>query len=87
MEELLHDTIVLDTHGSYVYVGILERIEPDFFVLGDCDAHDLRDSPTTTREQYVLRCREHGVTVNRTRVYVRRQEVVALSRLEDVVVC
>lgn len=87
MEELLHEVVVLDAHGTYVYVGRLARIEGDFFVLDDCDAHDLRDSPTTTREQYVLRCREHGVAVNRAKVFVARQEVVALSRLQDVVVC
>ena len=87
MEELLQETVVLDAHGTYVYVGRLTRIESDFLVLEDCDAHDLRDSPTTTREQYVLRCREHGVVVNRRRVYVARQEVVAVSCLADVIVC
>ena len=78
---------MLDVHGTFVFVGRLERIEPDFFVLADCDAHDLRDSPTVTREQYVMRCREHGVAINRRRAYVQRRDVVALSRLEDVVVC
>ena len=46
--------------------------------------HDLRDS-TTTRELYVLDSKRHGTRSNRTRVLVRREEIVSLSALDDVI--
>jgi hypothetical protein len=46
--------------------------------------HDLRDT-TTSRELYVLDARRHGVNPNRKRVLVRREEVVSLSLVDDVV--
>lgn len=87
MDELLGSTVVVDSGGPYVYLGLLEKIGPDFIVLRDADAHDLRDTPMTTREQYVVRAREHGIVINRSRVWVNRAEIVAVSRLDDVVLC
>jgi len=86
LDELIGRTIVVDTRAPYVYVGLLERTTADALVLGDVDAHDLRDTPTVTREQYLVRCRELGVLVNRTRAWVARDEVVAVSLLEDIVI-
>jgi hypothetical protein len=86
LDELIGRTIVIDTRASYVYVGQLERTTVDSLVLRDVDAHDLRDTPTVTREQYLVRCRELGVLVNRTRAWVARDEVVAVSPLEDIVI-
>ena len=78
--------IVVDTQANYVYVGVLERMTTDAVVLRDVDAHDLRDTPSDTREQYLVRCRELGVVVNRTRVWVVREQIVSVSPLDDVVI-
>lgn len=86
MQELVEQPIVMDAVTSFVYVGTLERFEEEFFVLRDADVHDLRDTPTLTREQYVLRCREHGHSANRLRVWVRCADVASMSRLQDVVI-
>ncbi len=86
MQELVEQPIVMDAVTSFVYVGTLERFDEEFFVLRDADVHDLRDTPTLTREQYVLRCREHGHSANRLRVWVRRADVASMSRLQDVVI-
>lgn len=77
--------VVLDLKNSFVYVGLLAAIDGEFIVLTDADAHDLRDTPTMTREEYVVRCREHGISVNRVRVAVVRSEVTAICLLDDVV--
>lgn len=77
--------VVLDLKNSFVYVGLLAAIDGEFIVLADADAHDLRDTPTMTREEYVIRCREHGISVNRVRVAVVRSEVTAICLLDDVV--
>jgi hypothetical protein len=86
MDELIGHAVVVDTPSSFLYVGVLERTAADCLVLRDVDAHDLRDTPTVTREQYLVRCRELGVIVNRTRAWIRREQVVAISKLADVVI-
>lgn len=85
IERMLGGNVVLDLKNSFVYVGLLASIDPEFIVLADADAHDLRDTPTMTREEYVVRCREHGVAINRVRVAVVRTEVTAICLLDDVV--
>jgi hypothetical protein len=69
--------------APYVYVGRLVAERAGYLILEDADAHDLRDS-STTRERYILDCREHGVRPNRKQVLVDAHQVVALSRLEDI---
>jgi small nuclear ribonucleoprotein (snRNP)-like protein len=85
VEGLVGRKVVLDLKNSFVYVGLLAAIDAEFIVLTDADAHDLRDTPTMTREEYVVRCREHGISVNRVRVAVVRSEVTAICLLDDVV--
>ena len=83
-DELIGREVVLDVASPFVYVGTLAAYDEAHFVLQDADVHDLRDT-TTTREMYVLDSKRHGVRANRDRVFVRRQEVVSLSSLDDVI--
>ncbi|MCE9604167.1 MAG: hypothetical protein K8U03_04605 [Planctomycetia bacterium] len=85
IETLSGRTVVLDLKTSFIYIGDLESADGEFVVLRQADAHDLRDTPTMTREQYIVRCREHGVAVNRERVWVVRAELTAICLLEEVV--
>src|ERR1041385_8226988 len=82
-EDLLNEVVVLDLADPFVYVGQLRERQGGFFVLQAVDAHDLRDT-LTTREKYVLECRQHGVRPNRTWAWVAVREVVSISRLSDV---
>lgn len=82
--ELIGRNVVLDLASPYVCVGVLEGADHRYLVLTQADLHDLRDSKTT-REHYLVQCQRVGVRVNRQRVYVRREEIVSLSALEDVV--
>jgi len=75
--------VVLDMSSSYAIVGTLVEVDHRYLVLAEADVHDLRDS-TTTREMYVLDIHRHGLSVNRTRVCVPRDQVVGLSALADV---
>lgn len=84
LEELLGQKVVVDLRGPFVCLGTLARVDPRFLELADADLHDLRDSPTT-RENYVSAARVTGVKRNRKRVFVVREEVVAISSMEDVV--
>ena len=76
--------VVVDTRSPYVFLGRLQEVRATFAVLRDCDAHDLRET-TTTRDAYVIDAVRHGVNVNRAEVWVRWDEVVAVGKLDDVV--
>ncbi|MCH2571223.1 MAG: hypothetical protein VX435_02910 [Planctomycetota bacterium] len=75
--------LVLDTSSPYVILGTLAGFTPCFLLLENADVHDLRDSQTT-REQYVVDSRRHGIRINRKCVYVATREVVSVSRLKDI---
>lgn len=77
--------VVLDIASQYVVLGTLAGHDERYFTLTKADVHDLRDT-NTTRELYVLEARRHGVNPNRKQVLVRREEVVSLSALDDVIV-
>lgn len=81
---LLGRNVVLDVVAQYVYIGRLAGSDHRYLILEEADVHDLRDT-TTTRELYVLDTRRHGVSVNRQRVFVSRDQIVSLSALDDVV--
>jgi hypothetical protein len=83
-DDLMGREVVLDVVGQYVYLGTLSGHDERYLILNDADVHDLRDT-ATTRELYVLEARRHGVRANRRRVHVRREEVISLSALDDVI--
>lgn len=83
-QAFIGQSVVIDISAPYVYVGRLLGERGGYLELEDADAHDLRDT-STTREKYVLDCREHGVRPNRKRVLVDLKQMVAISLLEDVV--
>jgi hypothetical protein len=74
---------VIDCAAPYVCIGRLDGVDEHFVMMGDADWHDLRDT-TKTREIYVYDSKRLGIRRNRRRVLVRRDEIVALSRLADV---
>ena len=82
---LMGQVVVLDVASPYVYLGTFAGRDQRYFILDDADVHDLRDTGTT-REMYVVEAKRHGVQSNRTRVYVRAEEVVSLSLLDDVAI-
>jgi hypothetical protein len=84
LEEMIGRKVVVDLRGPYVCLGTLQRIDQHGLELSNADLHDLRDTDTT-RENYVAAAGATGVKRNRKRVLLVRDEVVAVSLLEDVV--
>ncbi len=84
LEEFLDQKVVIDCRGEYVCLGTLKRIGDHFLELKNADLHDLRDTDTS-RENYVVASVRTGIKKNRKRLLVSRTEVVAISKLEDVV--
>ena len=80
---LIGQVVVIDTDSMFVYLGTLDRVEDHFVVLKDVDAHDRRESPST-KEQYIMETKKFGVKPNRKEVKVRKELVVSISKLDDV---
>jgi len=85
LKPLLGREVVLDTAGPVVFLGTLSEIRPDGYWL---DRADIRDSAEghVTKERYVCEARETGIRANRRRIFVRRDAVISLSALADVVI-
>ena len=84
LDEFIDQKIVLDLRGEYVCLGLLKGVSEHFLDIRNADLHDLRDTETS-RENYVAASVATGVKRNRKRVLISRAELVAVSRLEDVV--
>lgn len=84
LDEFLEEKVVVDLVSPYVCLGRLVRYDEYWVELKGADLHDLRDTDTT-RELYIADSAATGIKRNRKRVLLRRSEVVAISKLEDVV--
>ncbi len=76
--------VVVDTNSSFVYVGTLAEVKPQFVVLKEVDVHDKHES-LATKERYVMDAKRFGVKANRKEANVRVELVVSVSRLDDVI--
>ena len=84
LDEYVGQTVVVDLRSEFVCLGTLTRIDEYYLELRDADLHDLRDTQTS-RENYTAASAATGIKRNRKRVLLMRSEIIALSRLEDVV--
>ncbi len=84
MEEFIGQKVVIDCRSPFVCLGTLQRVEEHFLELRHADLHDLRDTDTT-RENYVAESQATGIKRNRKRVLLIRADIIAISRLDDVV--
>ena len=83
IDGFLGQTVVVDLSSPYVCLGILVAYDREYLDLRDVDLHDFRDSPAT-RELYVFDSLRLGIRRNRSRVLIRRDEVVAITRFSDI---
>jgi hypothetical protein len=84
LDDLIGQRVVIDLRSEFVCLGTLSRADEHFLDLRNADLHDLRDTDTT-RENYVAASAATGIKRNRRRLLLVRAEIVAISRLEDVV--
>ena len=81
--ELVGQVVVVDLRSTYVCLGTLVGGDDKYLDIVDADLHDFRDS-TATREIYVYDSARYGIRRNRSRVIVRTDDVVAISRFADI---
>jgi hypothetical protein len=84
LEEFIGEKVVVDLRSTYVCLGKLSKVHEDYLELNDADFHDLRDTQST-RENYIAASCATGVKRNRKKVLLKFDEIVAISRLSDVV--
>jgi small nuclear ribonucleoprotein (snRNP)-like protein len=84
LDDLIDQKVVVDFRSEFVCLGTLKRYDEHFLELRNADLHDLRDTETS-RENYVAASVATGIKRNRRRVLVSQSDVVAISKLEDVV--
>ncbi len=84
LEGFVDEIVVIDMRSNFVCLGRLISFDDHFVELRNADLHDLRDT-LTSRENYVAASWATGIKRNRKRVLVVRTEIVAISRLRDVV--
>ena len=84
LEEMVGQKVVVDLRSEFVCLGTLVRVDEHFVELRNADLHDLRDTDTT-RENYVAASCTTGIKRNRKRLLLVRAEMIAVSRLEDMV--
>ena len=84
LDEYVGAKVVIDLRSPFVCIGTLVRFDDRFLELKSADFHDLRDTDTS-RENYVAASVLTGVKRNRKKVVLFREEVVAISRLGDVI--
>ena len=77
IEAFLNQKVVIDLKSEYVCLGTLKGIDTHFLELKNADFHDLRDTDST-RESYVDASVRTGIKRNRKRLYLSREEIVAI---------
>jgi hypothetical protein len=85
LDLLLGQIVVVDLISSYVCLGTLVGSDAQFLELRDADLHDFRDSPAS-REVYVHDSARLGIRRNRSSVLIKRDQVVAVTRFDDIAV-
>jgi small nuclear ribonucleoprotein (snRNP)-like protein len=84
LDAFLDAKVVVDLSSTFVCMGKLTRFDDHFLELKNADLHDLRDTETS-RENYIAASVATGVKRNRKTVLIRRDQMVAISKLDDVV--
>ena len=83
LESLLGKIVIVDLISTYVCLGTFVASDVQFLELHDADLHDFRDS-SATREVYVHDSVRLGIKRNRSKVLIRRAEIVAITRFDDI---
>jgi hypothetical protein len=83
LDALIGQVVIVDLVAPYVCLGTLLNHDSQFLEIVDADLHDFRDS-AATREVYIYDSVRFGIRRNRARVFLRRDEIVALTRFDDV---
>lgn len=81
---MIGELVVFDTQGPLIYIGHLEQVTEQYFVLTGADVHDTNDS-RATKDLYLVETRDLGIRANRGKVVVMRGQISSVSLLKEIV--
>lgn len=82
-DSFVDNMVVVDTNSFFLYIGKIEKVDDEFVVLTDVDCHDSSQTQTT-KEKYLNDIKKCGIKSNRKRIFVRKQFIISISKLEDI---
>lgn len=83
LQDFIGQNIVIDTNSPYIYLGKLVEIDKWFITLEAVDVHDQKES-SSTKEKYIMEAKKSGIKQNRKNVVVRQDQIISVSRLDDI---
>lgn len=84
LEDLIGKLVAVDTNSSVLVIGRLLRVNADVLMLEDADLYDSSEAHSS-KELYAINAKKLGVRVSRKRIYVLKDRIVAITRLDDFV--
>lgn len=82
--DFISKKVVLDTESSWIYIGTLVNEDKEYYYLSEADAFDTSEV-NITKHEYLLKVKKDGLVINRKRIVIPRNRVVAITLLEDIV--
>ncbi|MEK7485778.1 MAG: hypothetical protein AABZ60_15760 [Planctomycetota bacterium] len=83
LDAYMKTVVVLDTKDHYLYLGKLAKLDLHFVCLQDADVHDLNIS-RTPKDLYLIDAKKYGINASRKEVLVIREQIMSISKLEDI---
>lgn len=87
LDDYLQERVVCDTQGPLIYIGVLNQWDEVGYWLSEVEVHDRSDGHST-KELFLFDAssahRRGEDRMNRKAIFIDRQTVASISRLEDV---
>lgn len=82
--DFVSKVVVLDTVSSWIYIGTFDGEDDNYYYLSNADAFDVSEV-NMTKHEYIAKVKKDGVVVNRKKIIVAKEKIIAMSLLEDIV--
>jgi len=83
LSDLVGKEVVIDTATPYIFLGRLIAYSTSFLTLEDADVRDSSEG-RASKDHYAFEASRYGYRKIRRQVTVRVEQIVSISRLEDV---
>jgi hypothetical protein len=77
------EELVIEASEGFTVFGTLAAIGPAHIELREADLHSQLEA-NSTRDVYALETKQLGIRPNRSRLFLPRERIIALARLEDI---
>lgn len=82
-DDYVNQAVVVDTSGSFVYLGKLKTVQCDFIELENADVHDIHDS-NSTKENYLRNALVTGIRPNRKSCRIDKNKIISITLFSEI---